>query len=196
MSINSNGSFVFSTALDDAAGYLVSVLNQPTSQSCSVTNGSGSISAADVIDVQIDCATTQLSLSISVIDFGVVTTELSARRTISITNIGISELLVSSLSVPNVPFFIVGGSCLNTPISLQVAESCDIIVEFRPVSPGNYNDSFIVVSNAVSSPDTLILQGVANAPLAIPTLSMAGLGLLIGLRLLLAYSIPKLKRRN
>lgn len=53
--ITADGPFTFSTELADAAGYAVTVSTQPTGQTCSVSNGSGTIAAADVISVVVNC---------------------------------------------------------------------------------------------------------------------------------------------
>ena len=47
--------FTFSTELLDLAAYEVTVSTQPTGQTCSVTNGSGAIAAADVANIVVDC---------------------------------------------------------------------------------------------------------------------------------------------
>ena len=47
--------FTFSTELLDLDTYAVTVSTQPTGQTCTVTNGSGAIAAADVNDVAVDC---------------------------------------------------------------------------------------------------------------------------------------------
>jgi large repetitive protein len=54
-----NGSFTFTSTLANSAAYTVTVLSQPTvpAQSCTVTNASGSISAANVSNVQVACTT-------------------------------------------------------------------------------------------------------------------------------------------
>jgi hypothetical protein len=54
---STNGSFVFATALDDLSSYAVSVLTQPTepSQTCTVSNATGSLAGADIADVQVIC---------------------------------------------------------------------------------------------------------------------------------------------
>ena len=52
--VSASGSFIFSTAVDSGAAYSVTVLTQPTGQSCTVTNGSGTASA-NVANVQIAC---------------------------------------------------------------------------------------------------------------------------------------------
>jgi large repetitive protein len=54
-----NGTFTFTNTLANSAAYTVTVLSQPTApaQSCTVTNASGSISAANVSNVQVACTT-------------------------------------------------------------------------------------------------------------------------------------------
>ena len=47
--------FTFSTAQAEGSDYAVTVSSQPTGQTCTVTNGSGAIAAADVTDVAVDC---------------------------------------------------------------------------------------------------------------------------------------------
>jgi hypothetical protein len=55
LDVNANGSFAFVTALADSDGYSVTVLTQPAGQTCSVTNGAGTVSGAAVTDVAVDC---------------------------------------------------------------------------------------------------------------------------------------------
>lgn len=53
--VTADGSFTFSTEADHGETYSVAVSSQPTGQTCSVTNGSGTIGAADVTSVQVIC---------------------------------------------------------------------------------------------------------------------------------------------
>ena len=53
--MSANGDFTFAILLADLSPYAVMVLNHPDGQTCSVTNGSGTIAAADVGDVIVDC---------------------------------------------------------------------------------------------------------------------------------------------
>ena len=59
LSLSANGSFIFDTALVDGSSYAVTVLTQPTSpnQVCAVTNGSGTLSGANVTNVSVVCTT-------------------------------------------------------------------------------------------------------------------------------------------
>ena len=55
--IGADGAFTFSTAVNDGSGFAVTVLTQPSapSQTCSVSNGVGTVNGADVTDIQITC---------------------------------------------------------------------------------------------------------------------------------------------
>jgi hypothetical protein len=56
-SIGADGDFTFATPLADGGDYNVTVLTQPSDpiQTCGVTSGNGTISAADVSDVSVTC---------------------------------------------------------------------------------------------------------------------------------------------
>src|SRR5436190_3736926 len=63
LAINASGSFTFKTALTSGSAYLVTVSTQPSSptQVCTVTNGSGTITA-NVTNVQVSCQTATISI--------------------------------------------------------------------------------------------------------------------------------------
>lgn len=59
LTIADNGSFTFQAPMPDLSSYVVTVLSQPTlpSQTCTVSNGSGSVSSADVTNIAVNCTT-------------------------------------------------------------------------------------------------------------------------------------------
>ena len=59
LTINDNGSFTFTTPLDDTSFYDVTVLTQPTApnQTCSVSNGAGTLAGDNVSNVTVMCST-------------------------------------------------------------------------------------------------------------------------------------------
>ena len=57
LTVTANGSFAFATKLAGGAAYAVTVKTNPSGQSCSVANGSGTIAAADVTNVAVTCGT-------------------------------------------------------------------------------------------------------------------------------------------
>jgi uncharacterized repeat protein (TIGR03803 family) len=63
ITLSANGSFRFSTPLGDSVAYAVTVLTQPTGQTCTVTSGTGTVSGANVTSVQVTCATNTYMIS-------------------------------------------------------------------------------------------------------------------------------------
>src|SRR5690606_22229528 len=59
LSVEADGLATFDAQLTDGANYAVSVAAQPQSQTCNVTNGSGVIAGADVVDVLVECSVVQ-----------------------------------------------------------------------------------------------------------------------------------------
>lgn len=58
LTITADGPFTFTTKLADSAAYAVTVLTQPTDQTCSISSGTGTVATADVSDVTIVCSST------------------------------------------------------------------------------------------------------------------------------------------
>ena len=61
LAVNASGSFTFSTAIASGGAYSVTVLTQPTGQTCSVSSGSGTASA-NVTNVSVACTTTTYTI--------------------------------------------------------------------------------------------------------------------------------------
>ena len=57
LSVSANGGFTFATALAGGAAYSVTVKTNPSGQSCSVSNGSGTVASANVTNVAVTCTT-------------------------------------------------------------------------------------------------------------------------------------------
>ena len=55
LAVAADGTFVFVTELEIGVAYAVTVSTQPTGQTCSVTNGTGTIADAAVIDIDVNC---------------------------------------------------------------------------------------------------------------------------------------------
>ncbi len=57
LTLNADGTFTFSNALPPGSTYLVTVQSQPVAQTCTVTNGSGTITNANITNVTVNCST-------------------------------------------------------------------------------------------------------------------------------------------
>src|SRR5688572_30249031 len=64
LTVPANGSFTFVSAMTAASAYSVTVLTQPSAptQTCAVTNGSGSVGSANVANVAVACTTNAYSV--------------------------------------------------------------------------------------------------------------------------------------
>src|SRR5262249_49547034 len=58
LSLNANGLFTFATKLPNGSAYSVTVKSNPSGQTCTVSNGSGTVSASNVTNVAVTCVTT------------------------------------------------------------------------------------------------------------------------------------------
>jgi hypothetical protein len=56
LTVSANTSFIFSAALAAGKSYAVTVLTQPTGQTCAVTNGTGASILDDVTDIAVVCS--------------------------------------------------------------------------------------------------------------------------------------------
>jgi len=88
--LNADGAFSFATLMADGDGYEVTVSVQPSSpdQLCSVTNGSGTVSSADISDISVDC--------VSLYSIGGNLTGLAAGSSVTLQNNGSDDLTLNA----------------------------------------------------------------------------------------------------
>jgi hypothetical protein len=55
VTLASNGSFAFPTALSEGSSYEVTILRQPNGQTCQISSGTGTVGSADVTSVSVTC---------------------------------------------------------------------------------------------------------------------------------------------
>src|SRR5271166_2545614 len=66
LSVTSNGSFTFATPVASGAAYAVTVQANPSGQTCTVANGSGTVASANVTNVAVTCTNNSTGGSFSV----------------------------------------------------------------------------------------------------------------------------------
>ncbi len=179
LAVSADGSFTFATALADGSGYDVTVLSQPASpsQTCSVSNGNGTLAGADVTNVQISCATQDVALSSDNLAFGAIRLGDEGQSSVTISNFGAADVTLTALQGPQAPFSVVGGTCLDLPTTLAAGESCTLIVGFSTMVPGGYSGS-LAIENDAGEP-LMVALSASVAPAVIPVLSKSGLILLV-----------------
>jgi N-acetylneuraminic acid mutarotase/ribosomal protein S11 len=64
--LSASGSFRFSTPVPSGANYAVTIMSKPVGQSCAVTNGSGTLAAANITNVSISCSDDTYNVGVTV----------------------------------------------------------------------------------------------------------------------------------
>jgi hypothetical protein len=96
-----------------------------------------------------------VQLSQAGLNFGTVTIgSSSAARTVVLTNTGSSALDLTSISTSSADFSVTH----NCPTQLPVGQACSLSVVFKP-SGAILSETLIIVSNAASSPNSIVLNG-------------------------------------
>ena len=137
LTINSNGSFTFATPVAQGSTYNVSVLTQPVTQTCTVTNGSGTMGGANVTNVGLTCVTNTTTLSTSVsqlalsitglTEYGVSGTPASGlARIITITNTGSDPAINLAVTPPTWPAGTTNATTCGS--TLAASSSCTITI--------------------------------------------------------------------
>ena len=100
--VSANGPFTFSTALANQSPYAVTVATPPVGETCTVTNGSGTVAAANVTNIAVACTAASYTI-------GGTVSGLSAGESVVLENNGGNATTVSA----NGPF------TFSTPIAYQ-----------------------------------------------------------------------------
>jgi hypothetical protein len=96
------------------------------------------------------------------LDFGSVRVTLSATKTITVTNGGQANLIISAISDPTGPFTIVGKPAL--PLTIASKESITLTVRFSPIVTGKVFGAFTISSNDPNAASTNVsLTGTGTA---------------------------------
>jgi len=102
------------------------------------------------------------------IPFGDLTEMTSSDQTVTVTNDGDSDLVISQIAVTNplaAPFSILNDTCSNQTVA--PAANCTLTVRFSPPSPGASADSFDIPSNdGDENPVTISVSGTGISALA------------------------------
>lgn len=110
-SVGGNGSFTFSTPVSDGTNYSVTVLTQPTnlSQTCTITNGSGTATNVAITNVAVNCVTNTYSV-------GGTVNGLASGSSVVLQNNGGNDLTISANGVFTFSTGVSSGAAYNASI--------------------------------------------------------------------------------
>jgi trimeric autotransporter adhesin len=113
VTIDSNGSFTFPTALPSGASYSVTIAEQPVnpSQQCSVSNGSGTVGNGNVTGIRVECRTVGFKIIVKV-------SHLQAYGLV-LQNNGGDDLAIASNGEHTFPTALPSGASYDVTVSRQ-----------------------------------------------------------------------------
>ncbi len=167
LALIADGSFTFPTPLLNGTSYEVRVQSPPSnpSQSCIVTNGTGTIEGNDVTDINVDCITdARLELSADQLIFeAFAPSEAPEPQTIQITSTGEIDLEIGTLSLdgPDSDDFALTGNDCDDQV-LEPGQWCSVEVSFIPDDATVAGAKLMVPSNALESPSLVDLVGIVD----------------------------------
>jgi hypothetical protein len=161
-SITANGSFTFATSISSGSTYSVTILTQPTGQSCAASNNTGTMGSANVTSVAITC-----SAVIPMLTIGGTLSQMGNGSTIVLQNNGADDLTVTANGSFTFKTGIASGATYSVTVLTQpTSQTCIVSNPTGTVSSANITDI------------TVICTGNANGALSsgtiINTLSLTG----------------------
>lgn len=125
--VSANGVFAFSTLVANGSSYAVTVLIQPTGQNCAVTNGSGTVAAANINTVAVSCGTNY--------NIGANVNGLVANTSVVLQDNGGDNLTISSNGVPtNFNTALANGSAYAVTVQTQPVGGNCVVSGIVPAS--------------------------------------------------------------
>ncbi|PLW70615.1 hypothetical protein C0039_00325 [Pseudohalioglobus lutimaris] len=166
--VGADGAFTFATAVNDGGAYAVTVSAQPAGQTCTVTNGSGTVAGADVTNVAVACVD-NAPLTYSV---GGNATGLTG--SVTLQNNGADDLVVGADGAFSFATPVNDGGAYAVTVSVQPAgQTCTVTNGSGTIAGADVAD---VAVDCVDDP--VVGPGPGGAA-AIPTLPLPGLLLMI-----------------
>jgi Galactose oxidase, central domain/Kelch motif len=133
--VSANGNFTFATPIASGSPYSVTVLTQPVGTSCALSNGSGTVDAANVTSVTVDCSGNAYNV-------GVTVTGLFASESVVLQDNGSSNLTVSNNGIANFSTPSASGAAYAVTVLTQPAgETCSVAGGSGTVGNTNVNVS-------------------------------------------------------
>jgi hypothetical protein len=119
LTLSADGGFTFTSRVQRDAGYSVTVLSQPAGQTCTVTNGSGTVTAA-VSSVSVSCTTASYGV-------GGTVSGLQAGQSVVLRNNGSGDLALSANGAFTFSAPVVYGGAYGVTIATQPAgQTCTV----------------------------------------------------------------------
>lgn len=161
LTISVNGSFKFQTSVQDETIYSVTIKTQPTSQSCSVIDGTERVFGADVDTILVTCQTIPVRYTL-----GGTVSQLQSGNQIIVSNRG-EDLTLSTNGSFNFNTGVIFGNNYTVSVSLQPSNQNCIVVNATARMPA-FNQNNVAVICYGNSYGALV-SGSIIYPLSLPS---------------------------
>jgi len=147
LTVNANGPFTFATALAQGAAYAVTVKTNPTGQTCTVTNGSGTIGSANVTNVAVSCAANPT--------FTVGGTVSGLTGTVVLQDNGADNLTVTSTGPFTFATALAGGAAYAVTVKTNpTGQTCTVTSGSGTIGSANVTNVAVSCSNSTGTTAT------------------------------------------
>ena len=164
---SANGTFTFSTALATGSAYSVTVSSQPTGQTCTVSNGSGTIASANVANVAVSCVTNPP------VDFTVGGTVSGLTGSVTLRNNGGNDLIRNANGSFTFAALLTTGSAYSVTVFSQPAgQTCTVANGSGTIASANINN--VAVSCVTNTLPTFMVGGAISGLTGVVTLRNNG----------------------
>ncbi|WP_179271076.1 choice-of-anchor D domain-containing protein [Rubricoccus marinus] len=122
------------------------------------SNDDGDAFVIDDVFVEQPPAGSVIALSSEAVDFGIVPVGSTATTTITVSNNGGADLVISSIDASGDGFAV---DMTGTSMTVAPSASTTFEISYSPTAAGDEGGSVTIASNAASSPSTIALSGIA-----------------------------------
>lgn len=154
-SMSSNGSFTFSTSIAQGSTYAVTVQTQPSTQTCTVSNDTGTMGGANVSNVGVTCLTNTTTLNVNA--RGTIPVR-SGLGTLTVTNSGANTAYNVHASLPGAW----SGVTQNASNCTTIAPNGVCTLTFTSTTPYVAQGGIAVTGDNITSPPTTALAFTVN----------------------------------
>jgi hypothetical protein len=121
LKVTANGAFTFTTALASGATYKVTVGTQPSGETCTVTNGSGTVGSANVTNVAVACAAS------ATFSIGGTVSGLNTSASVTLLDNGTNSLKVTANGSFTFTTKLASGATYNVTVGTEpTGETCTV----------------------------------------------------------------------
>jgi hypothetical protein len=143
LTVTANGAFTFKTALATGAAYKVTVGTQPTGETCTVSNGSGTVGSANVTNVAVACAATKT------FTVGGAVNGLNAGTSVTLLDNGADSLTVAANGAFTFKTALATGAAYSVSVGTQpTGETCTVTNGSGTVGSANVTNVAVACSSS------------------------------------------------